>query len=187
MGKGSGGLSSKSLEQGQLANATALTGIAEQQSKNSQQLFQAAFPGFQTAESFYGALASGDPSAIARAISPATQQIAEATAGAKKNIMNNAPAGGEKNLALENADVSQGAQVGQTATQGYLQSFNALAGLAGQGVGQSIGTAGTGISALGAASTGLGNINEQQIQQKGASLGAFGGLAGDVVNGLFSL
>lgn len=176
MGKG-GGLSSET-QAGLLKNENALVALAQQQGSNSQQLFSAAFPGFSSAENFYSTLASGDPSAIARAISPATQQINQATTGSIANIMNNAPAGGEKNLALEQARVAQGAQVGSAATGSFLNSFNALAGLAGQGVGQSISAAGTGISGYNSANSALSNLGQLQIQQKGASLGAGGGLLG---------
>ena len=174
---GSKGLSNQ-VTSGEQANSNALVKIAQQQSANSQQLFGESQPGFNSAENFYSALSTGDPSAIMRAISPATQQIGQATASAKSNILANAPNGGEKNLALEQADVSQGAQVGNTASQGYLNSFNALAGLAGQGIGQSISSAGTGISGLGESSQSLGQLGNQQIQQKGSTLGALGGLAG---------
>lgn len=178
MGKGSG--LSNSVQQGELANSTALTQIAEQQAGNSQQLFNSAFPGFQQAENFYGALSTGDPYAISRAISPAAQQISQATQGTIGNIMNNAPAGGEKNLAIEQAKVNQGAQIGQAASGSYLNSFNALAGLAGQGVGQSISAAGTGISGYNSANQGYANLEQQQIQQKGATMGGLGSLFGDI-------
>ena len=111
MGKSSG--LSSSVTGGIQQDASALTALAQQQGANANTLFNLTEPGMATAENFYQVLASGDPTAIARAIAPATQQISQATAGAKQNIMTNAPAGGEKNLALEQADVSQGAQVGQ--------------------------------------------------------------------------
>jgi hypothetical protein len=179
VGKGNAGLQ-PAVTQGLQSNETALVNLAQTQNANSQSLFNESNPGFVSAENFYGSLASGDPTKIATAISPATQQIAQATAGAKANIMNNAPAGGEKNLALEQADVSQGAQVGQAATGSFLNSYNALATLAGQGTGESISAAGTGISGFGQANAGLGQLGNLQIQQKGAQLGAFTGLAGDV-------
>jgi hypothetical protein len=178
MGKGSSGLSD-SVQQGELANSTALTQIAQQQNTRANQLFQESNPGFQQAEQFYGSLSTGDPYAISRAISPATQQIAQSTAGAKQNIMNSAPAGGEKNLALEQADVSQGAEVGKAATGSYLNSFNALASLAGQGTGESISSAGTAISGYNSANQGLNALGQQQIQQKGAQLGALTSLGSD--------
>lgn len=177
MGKSSG--LSDSVQQGELQNSTALTQIAQAQAGRSDQLFQESNPGFVQAENFYGTLGTGDPYAIARAISPATQQISTATAGAKQNIMNNAPAGGEKNLALEGADVSQGAQVGQAATGSFLNSFNALASLAGQGTGESIAGAGTAISGYNSANQGLNALGQQQIQQKGAQLGALTSLGSD--------
>jgi hypothetical protein len=184
MGKGSTG-PSPAVQQGLLSNETALTGIAEQQNTNAQQLYQASFPGFQSAEQFYGALSTGDPYAIARAISPATQQITEQADAAKANILRNSPAGGEKNLALEQVDVNRGAAVGGTATNAFLGSYNALAQLAGQGINENISSAGVGVSGLSAGSQslqGLGQLQlegqEIQAQQKGSTLGAFSSLAG---------
>lgn len=178
MGKSNSGLS-PAVQSSMESNDAALVQIAQQQQNQSSQLFQEANPGFQQAEQFYGNLASGDPYAIARSISPATQQIATATAGAKQNIMNNAPSGGEKNLALEQADVSQGAQVGQAATGSFLNSFNALGQLAGQGTGESISGAGNAISGFNSADQGLGQLGQLQIMQKGAQLGALTSLGTD--------
>ena len=186
MGKG-GDAVSPSVTSGLSSNSTALGEIATQQNANAQQLYGASFPGFTKAEDFYTALSSGDPYAISRAISPATQQITQAAEGSKANILKTGPAGGEKNLALEEVDVNRGAQVGKTATEGYLGSFNALASLAGQGINQSISSAGTGISGLSASSQGLGELGQLQIsdqqmknEAKGASMGALGSLAGDI-------
>lgn len=180
-GRGIGGGKglSNQVSQGISSDASALQGLATQQQSNSSNLFNASFPGFGQAENFYTALSSGDPTAISRATAPAAQQINSASVGARQNILNNDPSGGEKNLALEQSRVSQGAQVGQTASSGYLNSFNSLAQLAGQGIGQSTAAAGTGISGFGAANQGLGQLGNIQMQQKGASLGALGGLAGD--------
>ena len=178
MGGKSQGLSPE-VQAGELANSTALTQIAQQQAATGQQLFNEVNPGMVSAENFSQTLASGDPYAISRAISPATQQISQATAGAKQNIMQNAPSGGEKNLALEQASVSQGAEVGKAATGSFLNSFNSLAQLAGQGTGESISAAGTGISGFSAANQGLGQLGTQQIQQKGAQLGALTSLGSD--------
>lgn len=182
MGKGSSGVSD-SVQQGELANATALTKIAQQQANNAQQLYGASFPGFQKAEDFYSALSSGDPYAISRAIAPAAQQIDKASDQAKANIMRTGPSGGEKNLALEQVEANRGAQIGSTASSGYTGSFNALAQLAGQGVGESISSAGTGISGYNASTSTFGQIGQQQIQaqqlqqeQKGNTLGAFSSL-----------
>lgn len=157
----------------------ALTQIATQQASNSNQLFNASFPGMVQSEQQAQTLASGDPYAIARAISPVAQQTSIATSAAKQNILNSGPAGGEKNLALEQADVNQGAKVGDAATQGYLNSFNALASMGATGTG-------LGISSAGAATSGFnsaGSLSVQQeqlgIQQKGNTLGAFSSLGSD--------
>ncbi len=175
------------IEQGQLANSTALVDIAKGQSENASKLFATSFPGFKKAEEYYGALSSGDPYAIFRAISPVAQQADVAAGAAKTNILNNGPAGGEKTLALEQVDVNRGAQVGDAATKGYTGSFNALAQLGGQGVGESQNAAGLGISGLNSSSSTLGSVfgeqfQQQQLQaeQKGNSLGALTSLGGDI-------
>lgn len=178
MGKSAQGLS-PAVQSGELANADALTTIAQQSASNSQLLFNQTEPGLQTAENFYGALATGSPSAISTATAPQVQQITQATQGAKQNILNNAPAGGEKNLALENADVSQGAEVGKVTSGAVAGSYNALAQLAGQGVGESISGTSNAISGYNSANQGLGQLGQLQIEQKGAQLGALTSLAGD--------
>jgi hypothetical protein len=174
-----GGGTNKQLEDSQAGLATKLTSLLGQQEGNSQQLFNLAFPGMQQSENFYSALASGSPDLLAKVTAPAAQQINQAATGAKQNIMQNAPAGGEKNLALENVNVSQGDQLGKLASQGYTGSFNALAQMGQGGVSQSQSAANTAISAGSAAGSQYSNLVNEHIQQKGASLGAFGGLAGD--------
>ena len=158
--------------------ADQLTSLMGQQEGQSSQLFNLAFPGMQQSENFYSALASGSPDLISKVIAPAAQQLQEKSAGAKQQIMSSAPAGGEKNLALENVDVAQGAQLGSLASQGYTGSFNALAQLGGQGVGLGQGAASTAISAGNAAGQDYGSLVNAQVQQKGASLGAIGQGAG---------
>lgn len=177
MGKQAG--LSNSVQQGELANSTALTKIAQQQAANANQLFSTAFPGFASAENFYGSMSTGDPYAIARAIAPAVQQVNQASTGERANIMQSAPAGGEKNLAIEQSFLNQGAQTGDIASKGFLNSFNALATLAGQGVGESTAAASTGISGFANANQGLGQLGQLQIQQKGAQLGALTSLGQD--------
>ena len=190
MGKGNSGVSG-SVSAGEQANSDALVQIAQGQASNANQLFQQSEPGFQKAEQQYSALASGDPYAIMRAISPVAQQADTAAGAAKSNILNTGPAGGEKTLALEQVDVNRGAQVGDAATKGYEGSFNALAQLAGQGVSASQGAAGLGISGLNSSSQTLGTIGSQQIQaqqlqaeQKGNSLGALSSLGAGLAGGI---
>ena len=178
-GNGKSSESNTQLENAQVTDANALTTIAQGQAANANQLFNLGLPGLTQSENFYSTLASGDPQAIQTLLAPAAQQIQTATAGAKQNILNTAPAGGEKNLAIEQALGGQGAQVGNLASQSYLGSFNTLAQLGGAGIGLGTQAAGTGISGYGSANQALGQLGGLQIQQKGATLGALGGLASD--------
>jgi hypothetical protein len=170
-------------------NQTALVQLAQGQAANSNQLYNLVFPGLENAENYYNNIASGDPAAIMRAISPAVQQTQEATQGAKANIMRTAPAGGEKNLALATADVAQGQQVGKIASSAVSNAPNALASLAGQTIPESISAANTAVSGQTAASSSAGNLGNLQIegqqiaaQQKGSLLGLGGSLAGDATS-----
>jgi hypothetical protein len=177
---GKGGGMSQEYQDAMASNSTALTQLAQQQGANSQKLFNESNPGFESAEQFYTALSSGDPYAISRAIAPATEQVNEATAGAKKNILASDPNGGEKNLALEMADVKQGSEIGKLGAGAYTGSFNALASLAGQGTGEGIQSAGTATQAYGASNQGFGQLGQLQIEQKGMSMGAMSSLGGDI-------
>lgn len=183
-GSGKSTESNTQLENAQVTDANALTTLAQGQAANANTLFNLGLPGLQTSENQASVLASGDPDAIAKLIAPATQQIQTATAGAKQNILNTAPAGGEKNLAIEQADANQGAQVGALASQGYNNAFNSLAQLGGANVNANIASAGTATSAFGQANNALSNVVGENIQQKGATLGAFGSLGSDVVSGV---
>lgn len=181
-----GGDPAASSESSLTSNSNALIALAQQQQNQSSQLFNASFPGFGKAENFYGALSSGDPYAISRATAPVAQQADEASGAAKKNILQNGPAGGEKNLALEQVDVNRGATVGDAASKGYLNSFNALSSLAGQGIGESQSATGAAISGYSGANSGFNSIGQFQLQaqqlqteQKGNSLGALSSLGGD--------
>lgn len=167
-------------------NSSALIQLAQQQQNQSSQLFNASFPGFGRAENFYSALSSGDPFSIARATAPVAAQADQSADAAKKNILQNGPAGGEKNLALEQVDVNRGATVGDAASKGYLNSFNALSSLAGQGIGESQNATGAAISGLSGSNSALSSIGNFQLQaqqlqteQKGNSLGALSSLGGD--------
>jgi len=170
--------------------SNALVALANQQQGQGNQLFTASFPGFQTAEDFYDSLASGDPYAVFNAIAPVTQQVDLATAAAKKNILQNGPPGGQTNLAIEQADVNRGAQVGNLATSAYLGAPNALAQLASQGVGESLSSTGQAISAQSAGAQAIGQLGSQQLQaqqinaeEKGQTFGALSSLAGGVFEG----
>lgn len=194
MGKGGGtpGVS-PTVTSGEAQDQTALASLINQQTQQSQSLFDLSAPGLTQAENYYETIASGSPGAIMRADAPVTQQIAQATAGAKKNIMDNGPAGGEKNLALEQADVNRAAQISSNAS-GTVQAANESLGKLGtSGVSQSqqgasIATSGIGTSLSGFQGLGSLQLEGQQLQmeQKGQELGAFGSLAGDATELAFA-
>src|ERR1700675_2197481 len=136
-GKGQSSNMDPAVQSGMLSNETAMVKLAQEQEGNAQKLFNLTEPGLVQSENYYETLSSGDPGAIMRAIAPGAQQVSEASAGAKSNIMANTPAGGEKNLALEMTNVNRGAQIGQMAAGSTLKAPDVLAKLAGQGIGES--------------------------------------------------
>ena len=183
-GKGSPGPSPQVSSGLQNAENT-LTQIAGQQAGNAEQLYQLTEPGLVQSENFYSTLASGDPGAIMRAIAPTAQAASEASSGAKSNIMANAPAGGEKNLALEETDVNRAKQIASTASGASIGANNALGQIAGQGIGESISSAGTAVGAESAGASALSSLGGLQLQgqqlqmeQKGQSLGSASMMSG---------
>jgi hypothetical protein len=141
-------------------------------------LFNLALPGLQQSETYYTKLASGDPAALARANAPAIQSIGSATDSAKKNITQDMPRGGERNLALENADLSQGAQISQLTTGSYTGAFPSLASLGGQNVSQGTAATSTGLQGMNAAANQYGNLQQLSNEQKSTQLGFISSLAG---------
>lgn len=183
---GSGKSAENTAMSGVQGDASQLSSLATQSAGQSQSLFNLAFPGMQQAESMQQTLASGDPYAIAQAVAPATQQVAQATQGAQQNIMQNAPDGGEKNLALEQSSLQQGAQDGNLASQGYLNSFNNLAQMGQSGVNASQGAMSNATGSLNSANSAFSSLGNMGAQEKGATLSALGGLTGTGMTALSS-
>jgi len=189
VGNGDGGNIDPKVQEGMLANQTALTQIAQEVAQRGTDIYDVTAPGLAIAEGKYQRLSSGDPAAIAQVLAPTAAAASESAAGAKANILANEPAGGEKNLALEATDAARGAQIAKTTSAATLGAPNALGALAGQGAGESIAAAGTGISGYSAGSQtlqGLGGLQlqSQQIQaeEKGNVLGSLSSLAGSGMN-----
>ena len=177
---------SSDVTSGEQSAISSLLGLANTQQGEASQLFNIGLPAEQQAVQHYQELASGSPEAIQTAIAPGVQQIQQAAQGAKQNILNTAPSGGEKNLAIENVDVNQGNEIGKLASQGYLGSFNALGQLGAQTMGQSETATGQALSGITSAISGYGQVGNQelqgqqlQLQQKGEQLGFSSDLLGD--------
>jgi hypothetical protein len=148
--------------------------------KEGTELFNLALPGLQQATGYYGKLASGDPNALARANAPAIQQITGQSNKQLSDIMQNAPRGGARDLAISEADLSKGAQISGLTTGSYTSAFPSLASLGGQNVGQGNQATSTGIQGMNAAANQYGNIQQLQNEQKATSLGAMSGGLGDI-------
>ena len=162
--------------QASLAQQMAATGATEAAEGSS--LFNMALPGLEQSEAYYGKLASGDPNALARANAPAVQAITQSSDSAKKNIMQDNPKGGERNLALEEADLSKGAQIGQLETGSYTSAFGSLAGLGGQNVSQGTSAQSSGVQGMNAAANQYGNIQQLNAQNKAQQVGTWSDVAG---------
>jgi hypothetical protein len=148
------------------------------QTAEGSQLYSLALPGIETAEAQAAKNASGDPHALARANAPAIQAITQSSDSAKKNIMQDNPRGGERNLALEEADLTKGAQVGQAVTGAYNASFGTLAGLGGQNVSQGTASSSAGMQGMNAAANQYGQIQQINAQNKAQTMGMGSDIAG---------
>jgi hypothetical protein len=159
-----------------LANQMSATGA--QQTQEGSQLFNLALPGLEQSEAYYNKLGSGDPQALARANAPAIAGITQATNSAKAGIVQDNPRGGERNLALEEADLSKGAQIGNLTTSSYAQSFPSMASLGGQNVSQGTAATGVGLQGMGAAANQYQGLLSNNAADKASTMGFFGSLAG---------
>ena len=176
MGKPTG--EDAALQGAQTSLAQQMSATAAQSAQEGATLFNLGLPGLEKASSYYGKLASGDPNALARANAPAIQSITGQSDQQLKNIMQNAPRGGARDLAISDADLSKGAQISNLTTGSYTNAFPSLASLGGQNVGQGNSATSTGIQGLNAAANQYGNLQELNNQQKSTSLGFLGSLAG---------
>lgn len=176
MGKPSGEDSQLQASQANLANLMSATGAQSAQEGGT--LFNLGLPGLQKSESYYGKLASGDPNALARANAPAIQQITGQSDQQLKNIMQNAPRGGARDLAISDADLSKGAQISNLTTGSYTSAFPSLAQLGGQNVSQGNQATATGGQAMNAAANQYGQLQQLNNDQKATQLGLFSSLAG---------
>ena len=176
MSKPSGESQSLQDSQTNLANVLAQTG--QQSAQQGSTLFNLALPGLERSTSYYGKLASGDPNALARANAPAIQSITGQSNDALKNIMQNAPRGGARDLAISDAALSKGAQISNLTTGSYTNAFPSLASLGGQNVGQGNSATATGLQGMNSAANQYGNLQQLQQEQKQTQLGAITGIAG---------
>ena len=178
------------------ADSTAIAGLANQMSATGSQsaaegsqLFNLALPGLTQAESYYGKLASGSPQALATANAPAIAGITQATGSAEKSILQDNPRGGQTNLALEQAKLSQGAQIGNLTTQSYTNAFPSLAGIGGQNVSQGNAATATGLQGMQGAANQYQGLLSNNAADKASTLGMFGSLGegiGSVAGGAFA-
>ena len=168
------------------ADASAIQGLAQQMTATGaqsaaegSQLFSLALPGLTQAESVLRkACQRFTPQALATANAPAIAGITQATGAAEKSIVQDNPRGGQTNLALEQAKLSQGAQIGNLTTQSYTNAFPSLAGLGGQNVSQGTAATGVGLQGMQGATFQYGNLMNINAQDKASTLGFFGSLAG---------
>lgn len=175
------------------ADSTAISNLANQMSATGSQsaaegstLFNLALPGLQQSEAYYGKLASGDPHALARANAPAIAGITQSNNAAKTSITQDSPRGGQQNLALEEADLSKGAQIGNLTTQSYTQAFPSLASVGGQNVSQGTAATGVGLQGMQGAAGQYGSLLQNNAASKASTLGflgSLGGAAGEAAGG----
>ena len=167
-----------SSQESQSALASQMASTAKTETAEGSKLFDLALPGLEQSEAYYGKLASGDPNALATANAPAVQAITKSSDSAKKSIMQDNPRGGERNLALEEADLSKGAQVSQLETGSYTSAFGSLAGLGGQNAGQGLQAQSSGVQGMNAAANQYGNLYQESAQGKASTTSGITGLAG---------
>ena len=155
-----------------------MSATGQQSAQEGSTLFKLALPGLQKSTDYYGKLASGDPNALARANAPAIQQITGQSDQQLKNIMQNAPRGGARDLAISEGDLSKGAGISNLTTGSYTSAFPSLASLGGQNVGQGTSATATGLQGMNASANQYGQLQQLNMEQKSQQMGFITSLAG---------
>lgn len=179
MGKSSGEDAQLQASQANLADM--MTASGKQSAEEGSTLFNLALPGLEKSESYYNKLASGDPNALARANAPAIQSITGQSNQQLQNIMQNAPRGGARDLAISDADLSKGAQISNLTTGSYTGAFSSLASLGGQNVSQGNQATETGLRGMNSASNQYGQIQQISNEQKATQMGLWGSVGGSLL------
>ena len=134
-------------------------------------------------------LTSGDPNKVVEAAAPIISPITQQFAQAKENIQDTAPRGAAKDFALQQLPIQQSTAVAGAETGAIQSAFQTELGI-GQGAqgalgniasglgGLSLQELGAGLTAGGQAGTEFSNIMQAQNQQKAATMGFLGSLAG---------
>ncbi len=162
--------------QNQLTQAQIAT--QQQQQQQSNQLFGTSFPGFKQAESYYQALASGDPSKTAAAIGPAVGNINTQSQSAVKQIRDNMPRGGAEQVAEGNVEQQRAGQIGNLTTQAYTGAFPALGALSQGGIGLASNEISNAIQAGAAGSQSNAQSASMQTQGKASTMSFLASLVG---------
>lgn len=137
-----------------------------------------AIPGISSASNYYSDLLKGGPTAQS-ATAPYAQKIQEQAGVTQRNILNNLPAGGERNLALAQLPLTTGTNIANLYQGLGPQAASGLSGLSLGAAGAGTGSGGVSSSA-GSSLTGLAG---QQQQAKGSATGGIGAGLGSLAGG----
>lgn len=170
MGKDKGGQTPAWLE----GIANRQVGIGERSAALGEQFANIAKPYLTKAGDYWSALLSGDKGKMQEAVAPAAEQISQLYTGARKNIENFLPRGGERNLAVAQLPQAQAGDLARLYAGVQPQAAGALGALASGGASSGVGLSSVGASYGGnAASAGSSLLNYygQAAQGRGQAIG----------------
>lgn len=129
-------------------------------------------------ENFTRSILGGNQQATNQVLAPALTNISDNAAQTKQHIYDSTGPGVGRDVLLGENQRNTGGQIAQLKNQAFLQSFPELASLSGGETSAGLGLTGAGVTSLGNAATSTGTVLNSKVQQKSATLGALGNLAG---------
>lgn len=130
----------------------------------------ASMPAYKSATDFWSGVLSGGNTGGQQLVAPSAQSIGQLYSGNQKTLQNFMPAGGERNLALQQNQLQKASSIAGLYRNVQPYAAQQLASLAGVGLQGGTGAAGVGQQGFGDLASYMANQNAA----KGASLGGIG-------------
>lgn len=164
------------------SNANAQAGLANTESVLSLENQRRALQLEQPAINLYSGLTSGDPKAQLTAASPIIGQIQSGYNAAKQNILNTTAPGAARDFAMTQLPIQSNAATSGVIAQETAGAFDKLANI-GAGLGSfSLNQGGLTENAFAGSTQAIGQLGQQQAQQKASTMGFLGSIVSGAAN-----
>lgn len=158
-----------------------LSGLAGAFGSAGKSLLGTASSALGSAKDFWSGILQGNGTGGQQLVAPSAQKIGQVYSGNAKTLQNFMPAGGERNLALEQNQLGKASSIAGLYQNVQPYAASQLASLGGTAGSTGTGAGGVGTSGFGA----LTGYQSNQNNAKAASMGGIGGGLGSILSNAF--